>query len=352
MKLIKYLVLCLMTLLLTGCYSYTEIHEVSFVISFGFDYIEEEKMYEVTAYIINNANLTQTETSSSSEHNAYTGTAKGKTISNAIEEINKNLDIILEFKHIKTVFISERFINNEENIKYLYTFFRNGPLFYPNFEIYITKENIKDIYKVQVFEETTIYYTLLTGHKKAHNYKVANFYDFINDYIIPDYYIGYPMIEVNKSIFENQKEPHHTLENSGIVYFPNIDKIEIVKYSDYPGLYLINNFTDLIINLNDLEFIINNYLFSLNLNTNNPDKIIDIVIKADIAYVYSDTINDKEFSEYVKKYFIQEIDKVFKYCYSIGIDILNINYLRSLRNLDECDITKYQLNYTIDVVHP
>lgn len=351
MRKIKYLIFVLMLLTLTGCYSYVEIHEVSFVISFGFDFIENENMFEVTAYVINNANLTQTETSTSSEHNAYIGTAKGKTISNAIEEINKNLDIILEFKHIKTVFISERFINSK-NLEYLYTFFRNGPLFYPNFEIYITQENIKDIYKVQVFEETTLFYTLLTGQKKAHNYKVANFYDFINDYIIPNYSIGYPLIEVNKTIFENQKEPHHTLENSGIIYFINNSQIEVLKYVDYPGLYLINNFTDLILNLKDLEIVINNYLFNLSLNPNNPDQLIDIVIKADIAYVYSDTIDDKIFSEYTKKYFIEEIDKVFKYAYSIGIDVLNINYLRKLKNLPECDISNYQFNYTIDVVHP
>ena len=216
-------------------------------------------MFEVTAYVINNANLTQDEASTSSEHNAYIGTAKGKTISNAIEEINQNLDIILEFKHIKTVFISESFINND-NLKYLYTFFRNGPLFYPNFEIYITRENIKDIYKVQVFEETTLFYTLLTGQKKAHNYKVANFYDFINDYIIPNYFISYPMIEVNKTIFENQKEPHNTLKNSGIIYL-NKNSINVLYYHEYPGLYFVNNFTDLIVNLNDLEFVINNYIY-------------------------------------------------------------------------------------------
>ena len=124
MNKVKYLIICLMFFITTGCYSYKEIHEISFVISFGFDYIENEQMYEVTAYIINNANLTLAENQTSSEHNAYIGTAKGKTISNAIEELNKNLDIILEFKHIKTVFITTNFINSD-NLKYLYTFFLN-----------------------------------------------------------------------------------------------------------------------------------------------------------------------------------------------------------------------------------
>ena len=351
MNKIKLLLIISMFFLLSGCYSYTEIHELSFVISFGFDYSDADKMYEVSAYIINNANLTQSESQTSSEHNAYIGTAKGTTISSAIEELNKNLDVILEFKHIKTVFITEEFINSQ-NLHYLYTFFRNGPLFYPNFEIYITTEKIKDIYKVQVFEETTIFYTLLTGQKKAHNYKVANFYDFINDYIIPNYSIGYPLIEVNKTVFENQKDPHMTLENSGIVYLDQRGKFNILKYQEYPGLYLINNFTDLLINLSDLELIINNYFFNVNLDTENPESIINVTIKSDVAYVYSDTIKDYEISKYTKKYFINEINKVFDYCYSIGIDILNINYLRSLKGLPECDIRTYQFNWTIDVLHP
>ena len=351
MNKIRYLLLILMLFITSGCYSYKEIHEISFVISFGFDYIEAENMYEVTAYIINNANLTQAENKTTSEHNAYIGTAKGKTISSAIEELNKNLDIILEFKHIKTVFITTNFLNSK-NLKYLYTFFRNGPLFYPNFEVYITPEIIKDIYKVQVFEETTIFYTLLTGQKKAHNYNVANFYDFINDYVIPDYHIGYPMIEVNKSVFENQKDPHLTLENSGIIYLNNDGDHYILKYQEYPGLYLINNFTDVLITLHDLELIINNYFFSIELNTENPENVIDITIKSDVAYVYSDTIKEYEMSTYTKKYFINEINKVFDYCYSIGIDILNINYLRSLKGLPSCDIKSYQFNWTIDVLHP
>ena len=98
--------------------------------------------------------------------------------------------------------------------------------------------------------------------------------------------------------------------------------------------------------------IINNYLFSIELNTNNPDQVIDITIKSDVAYVYSDTIQDFEMSEYTKKYFIKEINKVLEYCYSIGIDILNINYLRSLKGLTKCDIKNYRINWTIDVLHP
>ena len=66
MNKIRYLLLILMLFITSGCYSYKEIHEISFVISFGFDYIENENMYEVTAYIINNANLTQAENKTTS----------------------------------------------------------------------------------------------------------------------------------------------------------------------------------------------------------------------------------------------------------------------------------------------
>ena len=90
----------------------------------------------------------------------------------------------------------------------------------------------------------------------------------------------------------------------------------------------------------------------MNLDTENPESIINVTIKSDVAYVYSDTIKDYEISKYTKKYFINEINKVFDYCYSIGIDILNINYLRSLKGLPECDIKTYQFNWTIDVLHP
>ena len=108
----------------------------------------------------------------------------------------------------------------------------------------------------------------------------------------------------------------------------------------------------MLINLSDLELIINNHFFSVKLDTENPESIINITIKSDIAYVYSDKIQDYEISYYTKKYFIEEINKVLDYCYSIGIDILNISYLRSLKGLPECDIKSYQFNWTIDVLHP
>ncbi len=346
---LKHLILLLLLFLLTSCYSYTEIHEISFGISLGFDFLEETNEFSVYSYIINNTNLTP-EGSASSEYNAYIGHAQGKTISAAIEEINKNLDIILEFKHVKTIFLTEKFIN-QENLNYLYKFLKNGPLFYPNFELYITKEKLEDIYKVQVFEETTLFYTLLTGQKKVHNYKVANFYDFINDYLIPDYFVSYPLIVVNKEVFENQKEPHSTIENDGLTFI--VEGIPItLYYKEYPGLYLLNDFTDLLITLNDLELVINNYIFDYSLNTKNPNQIIDIIIKTDVAYVHSKNIENSELEQYTKKYLMEEIQKVFDSCCIMGIDILNINYLRSLKGLNKAQISDYKINFVIDVFHP
>lgn len=348
-KILIIFMLCSVLLYLSGCGSYSEIHEISFVISLGFDYDLETKEYEVSTYVINNANLTQNQ-NQSTDTSSYIGVYKDKSITNALKKITSNVDITLEFKHIKTIFLNVNFLI-PEHMEYIYTYFKNGPLFYPNFEIYITPNKIKDIFSVQVFEETTLFYTLMTGDKKAHFHKTITFFELCNDKLIKGFFLGYPVVEVKTDVFEDQEKNYHTTEIIGSMYFDEQLNGLLIKYQEYPGIYLIHNVNNLMLHINDIEFLIDNYTFQIVIDKNEEHNV-NLHINAEIGYIYSPNYDLNEYKEILKKYIAEEIDKVYNLCLANNIDMFNINYLRYLNRLKEINLHKVKLNYNINLITP
>ena len=350
MKKILFLFILLLNIFyLSGCSKYSEIHEISFVISLGFDYDVESKEYIINTYIINNANLTQNK-NQSTDTSSYIGSYKDKSITEALNKLTTNVDITLEFKHIKTVFINTNFLT-KENMEYIYVFFRNGPLFYPNFEVYVTENKIEEIFKVQVFEETTLFYTLLTGEKKAHNHETVTFFQLINDKLIKDFYLGYPIVKVTTDVFENKDEKYHTTEIVGSMYLDHKLNKFLLTYEEYPGIYLIHQTTNLLMKLNDIEFLIDNYKFNV-LIDRNKNNSIEIRVDAEVAYIYSDNYNIFDYKQILKKYIQEEITKLYNHCLTLGVDLFNINYRRYLKKMSHIDLNKLEVIYNINLITP
>lgn len=348
-KIIYLLLIILFSIFLTSCTKYSEIHEISFVISLGFDYDNETSEYIITSYIINNANLTQNK-NQSTDTSSYIGSYKDKSITEALNKLTSNVDITLEFKHIKTVFINKDFLT-KDNMEYLYVFFRNGPLFYPNFEVYITENKIEDIFKVQVFEETTLFYTLLTGQKKAHNHETITFFQLINDKLIPNFYLGYPIVKVTTEVFENKDENYHTTEIIASMYLDDELNKYIVTYKEFPGLYLIHQTTNLLMTLKDIEFLIDNYKFNVIINQNQENSF-KIRINAEIAYIYSDNYTLFNYKSALEQYIKEEIQKLYDHFTNLGIDLFNINYKRQLKQMDIIDLKKTNIIFDINLMTP
>ena len=346
-KIFNLLLISLLFLTLNGCKRYSEIHEISFVLSMGLDYDPTNKLYEVSVYVINNANLTQSD-NQSIDTSSYIGIYKDKSITEALKKITSNVDVTLELKHVKTIFINENFLTLE-NREYFYTFFKNGPLLYPSFEIYITPNKIEELFNVQVFEESTLYYTILTGTKKAHTHEAVTFYEFVNDILIPDYYLGYPVISVSKDIFQNGEKEFQKTENTGVMFFDEYANRHFLTYDEYPGMYLIHDFNNLLLNIDNIEFLVDNYNIEY---TINKDNTITFDINAEINYINSKEYDMYTYKDTLKKSIEKEITKLYQSCLKQDIDIFNINYLRSLKKLDKIDLSSINFKYNINLLTP
>ena len=346
-KTLNLFLIIFLSLLINGCKRYSEIHEISFVLSIGLDYDQENEMFEVSVYVINNANLTQSD-NQSIDTSSYIGVYKSKSLTEALKKITSNVDVTLELKHVKTIFINEHFLTFD-NREYFYTFFKNGPLLYPSFEIYITPNKIKDLFNVQVFEETTLYYTILTGTKKAHNHKPVTFYQFVNDKLIPNYFLGYPVITVSSDIFQDGENEFKKTENTGIMFFDEYANKHFLEYEDFPGMYLIHDFNNLLLKLDGIEILIDNYKFEYIVDKNNS---IKFDIDLEVNYIYSKEYNMFDYQNQLKESIKKEIIKLYQECLHQEIDIFNINYLRSIKKLNEIDLNNVDFIFDINIDTP
>ena len=178
MKKISLILLLLNIFILTSCYDYTEINFYYYASSMGIDYKDNE--FTVYLYILNNLNVTNVENSSSNEQLAYVASYKADTIGNALHIIYENSDIHIDLHHLRSVILTENFFN-KQNLESFYYLIMNDIHFYFNFAVYVTNQDIKKIYEVNNFSETSAYSTLLTNTMNYSDYEIAYFPYLIND---------------------------------------------------------------------------------------------------------------------------------------------------------------------------
>ena len=97
----KKILLIVATLLLTGCYDYVEINDLSFVSAVGIDYENDE--YQLTFELLNDTKKGE----SSSSQEGYTISGSGSSISKAFENISLKIPKTPYFFHLKAMVISE-----------------------------------------------------------------------------------------------------------------------------------------------------------------------------------------------------------------------------------------------------
>jgi len=149
-------------LLLTGCTGSKNIQDLTYIVSIGLDYNEEDKEY--TAYLqgLNFANVAKQEGSKPAEPvPTFVGTASGKTLNMAVRHLYKATRPSLFFGHTKTLVLSKNVLKYKFK-EVLEDVGRNRSL-RPNLQIFTTDDSIEEIFKVNgLFNYPPVYTVLLT----------------------------------------------------------------------------------------------------------------------------------------------------------------------------------------------
>ena len=241
-------------------------------------------------------------------------TSNGTTLEKAFFNLYDSVFVKINFSHIETLVLRNRFISND-TINELIDYVSNHHEIYPKFSIFITNEELNDIYNIKYFNDTSSYYNILTEYKSEIEHKVTSFIDLINDFLEPNYFMLYPSLKLNTNIIKDEKKGN-SLFIDGYYYYEN-GMLNKKTYLENPLLYLLYSTNDISIKINTNNYFL--YSYSIKTFRGKNNFYILFYSKSNYPYILKDIIKNNIIDLY-----IQNIDVYNLKYFNISIDNLKI----------------------------
>lgn len=302
---------------------YIDITHMINVSSVGLE--KNNNTFLVYAYVIDNYTMSKSDFNTSSTSTPSTIiSSSGNTIEQAFFNLYDSVFVNLNFSHIETLVLQNNFISNN-NINELINFISTHNDFFPKFNIFITEENIKDVFNIKYFSDTSSYYNILTEYKSEIEHHPTTFIDLVNDFLEPNYFILYPSLKLNDNIIKSEKKGN-SLFIDGYYYY-DTGMLYKMNFSNYPLLYLLYS-------TNDISFEINNqqyFLYGYSLKTFRLKNKLFILFYSKSNYKYS-----------LKKIVLENIINL----YNKNVDVYNLKYFNiDLNNIRIISVEKKVYKY-------
>jgi len=137
MNKLKYLIILIIPLLLTGCYNYQELNDLAITTGMSIDYDKENEKFKVIAQVINP--VKEQDAKSSTETSFINYASEGKSLREAIRTIILDSPKRLYGSQLQILILSENVLN--EKLPDIIDFFIREPELRPEFKIIIAKDN-------------------------------------------------------------------------------------------------------------------------------------------------------------------------------------------------------------------
>ncbi|MBQ8292791.1 MAG: hypothetical protein IJX78_03155 [Bacilli bacterium] len=343
-KITIFILLIIFSSLLISCKDNKEIHEVSFVSSVGIDYNIDTKEYQLFLYFINTINNVSVDYGlSEPDKLGFTAKASGKTLTEALINIQTYSETHLNLKHLESIIFTETFFN-EENVFEFYYFCRNSHLFFHTFEILITDSKLEDLYLVDNMTDSPSYYTILTGKKAGFDYHQKMFLNFCSDILTPNYYVMYPKITISDKIFQKDEKSYKTIGITGYSIIKNDYSLSTYDSKAITGLKFIEDFSIYTNSIDKLNFTIKNYRIDKVLKNNKLylDINYEIIVLND-----NHNLTKNEIINLIEEYIITELINLNEIMKEDNIDIFNVDFMNEARGKNKFDIN-YQ---TVEIIY-
>jgi len=203
MNKLKYLIILLVPLLLTGCYNYQELNDLAITTGMSIDYDEETKQFKVIAQVINP--VKEQDAKSSTETSFINYTSKGKSLREAIRTIILDSPKRLYGSQLQILILSENVLN--EKLPDIIDFFIREPELRPEFKIIIAKDD-KALEGITIqtllddLSSSNILDSLETQSERIGITTVVSLNELTNMYLDPNLEIVLPSMIVKGSIKE------------------------------------------------------------------------------------------------------------------------------------------------------
>jgi hypothetical protein len=257
------------------------------------------------------------------------GISTGKSITDIFYNIEFSISLSINYAHIATMVFHESILNNDD-IDKLLQFFKNSHNFDFNFYIFITKENVENIYTFTNPNKESVINTLLVEpHNLEEQFLSANAIHYLtfSNYFYTKRCIPVPLIEIDYSWKIDDKDIE-AYSARGLCYYHN-GEYEMYEYMDQKLEYLKSNellyYSD-----NKISLTLRNYKVKYKYKDNLEIIITGII---DRVVINEDVDVTKYMTDVVTKYIIDILDEVKQ-------DFLNLEYYSSI----------YKKDYTLDAI--
>ncbi len=312
----KKLFIIILLCFISGCEKESILNTV-YISSIGIDYIEGEYIgyfYSPPAKDIGKNN--------DSNDEACVYVIKDKELGNVFDKLFDSDPVYINILHLKTMILSDNF----KDINVLLNYFKYSTKVSYNFHVFITNDNLSDIYKYKSMSNVSNLYNFLNSPSlieyEEHGITKCHFLNFANNYLNDKRYDIVPLVKIEKN---SLKDDEFQLKIDG---YSNTNNI--YQSSVYKGInFLFNSNKE--ISLDNNISLLSNYKVKYSASNN--------IFNIDISYNEYKVSGDLDSNEFVISHINEYLEEVLSNEGSIYL-IEQYNYLYK-KNLDT---NKYVVN--------
>lgn len=243
----RLIILLLLPLFLTGCWNYSELNEIAIATGISIDW--EDDKYKLTVLISNAQKTEGSSKEGESQITVFEGT--GKTMTEALKNIELKLPKELYLKHISIIIIGEKLA--KKGVGNILDYLIRDPNSPNKFNILVSREVkageiLKIISPLETFPSQNVSLMLVTSGKFIGSAVEISYNDFIQTYLNQGINPILPSItikgeekkgETQKNI--KQSEPDTYLNLSNLAIFKNDKLLGYVSEKESIGINIINS---------------------------------------------------------------------------------------------------------------
>jgi len=276
---IKIIIITIICFILTGCYDYNELNELAIANGISIDLKDDKYLVSI---LISNSHKNN---SSNEENQATTSLfqGEGKTLDEAITNLELTLPKKLYLGHINIIIISEEYAKT--GIYNLFDYFTRNPELLKKMYLAVSKDieaykTLATISPLEMFSSKNIISNIETNNTDVGNSYLVLYSEALFKYVEPGYEFVIPSISLTGDTEESTKEENikNPISKSHLIILNlsvfKADKLLIhTTTEESKGINILTN------NIKNLEIIENDFTASVNnikckikfeLNDNNP----------------------------------------------------------------------------------
>ncbi|MFI3251575.1 MAG: hypothetical protein R3Y60_00400 [bacterium] len=307
--------LIIFLLFLTGCDKFSILNTV-YISSIGIDYVDGE--YYGYFYSPPSKDISK-DGDSSSEATVYV--IKETELSKLFDSMFDSDPVNINMLHLKTMILS----NDFNDVEVLLDYFRFSTRVSYNFHVFITNDELSEIYKYKSMSNISNLYNFLNSpsliNYEEHGVSKCHFLSFANNFLNVNRYVNVPVVKIE----------HNSLNETDF-------QLKIDGYSNLEFIYLSSEYEGIIYLVNGEKEISHNNEIVLLKNYKVEISSIDIFV-INISYTKVKVSSNLDSSAYIENKINQFLYKIIDNEGSLSI-IKQYNYLYD-KNLKT---TEYKIN--------